>query len=70
MKLIKKITPIQGLVIIGTITVMVVAILIATQSYFSYLEVTEAANSCYDLGGVPIIEKSGLKMTHFHCNME
>ncbi|OIJ20125.1 hypothetical protein BKP45_10075 [Anaerobacillus alkalidiazotrophicus] len=70
MEWVRKITPIQGLVMIGTIAVMVGSILIASQSYFSYLEVTEAANGCYDIGGVPIIEKSGPGMTNFHCNME
>ncbi len=49
---------------------MVGAILIASYSYMSYLKVTEAVNGCYDLGGVPIIEKSGLRMTNFHCNLE
>ncbi|MBU8906148.1 hypothetical protein [Desertibacillus haloalkaliphilus] len=66
----KKMTPVQGLVMIGTIAFLAIAVIIASQSYFSYLEVTEAANSCFDMGGLPIIEKSGLRMTYFHCNME
>ncbi|UTR12713.1 hypothetical protein MM300_10745 [Evansella sp. LMS18] len=67
---IKKMTPVQGLVIFGTAVVIVAAALIATQSYFGYLEVTEAANRCFDKGGLPVVEKSGLRMTYFHCNME
>jgi len=70
MEWINKITSIQGYVLIGTVALMLVAVIIASQSYFSYLEVTEAANGCFDRGGLPIIEKSGLKMTSFHCNME
>lgn len=65
-----KKTLIQGVVSIGTVGVMIVAFIIAFQTYFSYLEVTEASNGCFDLGGVPIIEKSGIKMTYFHCHME
>ena len=67
---IRNITRVQGLVIMGTVVVIVAATIIAAQSYFSYLEVTEAANSCFDKGGLPVIEKSGLRMTYFHCNME
>lgn len=70
MEWIKKITPIEGIAMIGTAAFMMVAIIIAIQSYFSYLEVTEAANGCFDMDGLPIIEKSGLRMTYFHCNME
>ncbi len=67
---IKQISPLQGLLLIGTIAFLMVAILIATQSYFSYLEVKAAANGCFDMGGLPTIEKSGLRMTYFHCNVE
>lgn len=65
-----KKTLIKGVVSIGTVGVMIVAFLIAFQTYLSYLEVTEASNGCFDQGGFPIIEKSGLKITYFHCNME
>jgi len=65
--LLKRITPIQGLVIVGLFAFVVVAILIAFQSYFSYVQVTEAANNCFNIGGYPIIEKSGFEMTYFEC---
>ncbi|AXI09235.1 hypothetical protein CUC15_09965 [Oceanobacillus zhaokaii] len=64
---VKNVTPIQGLVIVGIFAVIMIAILIASQFYFSYLEVTEAANSCFKIGGDPIIEKTGLEMTYFEC---
>ena len=64
---VKRITSIQGLVIVGLFVLIVVAILIASQFYLSYVEVTEAANSCFDIGGHPIIEKTGLEMTYFEC---
>ena len=70
MELFKKITPIQGLVLIVVIAVMLIAILLASQSYFSYIEVTEATNGCIERGGLPIIEKSGLRMTYFKCDIE
>jgi len=63
----KKVTPIQGLVIVGIFALIMIAILIASQFYFSYVEVTEAANSCFNIGGHPIIEKTGLEMTYFEC---
>jgi hypothetical protein len=62
-----RITPIQGLVILGLFTLIVFSILIASQFYFSYVEVTEAADHCINIGGHPIIEKTGLKMTYFEC---
>ena len=64
---VKRITPIQGLVMMGLFALIVVAILIASQFYFSYVEVTEAANNCFNIGGHPIIEKTGLEMTYFEC---
>ena len=64
---VKRITPIQGLVLVGLFALIVFAILIASQSYFSYVEVTEAANGCYNIGGHPIVEKTGLEMTYFEC---
>ena len=54
---VQRITPIQGLVMTGLFALIVVAILIATQFYFSYVEVTEAADNCFNIGGHPIIEK-------------
>ena len=38
-----RITPIQGLVLVGLFALIVFAISIASQSYFSYVEVTEAS---------------------------
>ncbi|UJL45169.1 hypothetical protein KFZ58_12180 [Virgibacillus sp. NKC19-16] len=64
---IKRITPIQGLLIVGLFAFIVVAILIAAQSYLSYAAVTEAADNCFNIGGHPIIEKTGLDMTYFEC---
>ena len=62
-----RITPIQGLVIVGLFAITVLTILIASQFYFSFVEVTEAADHCINIGGHPIIEKTGLEMTYFEC---
>ena len=64
---VKRITSIQSLVILGLIALIIIATIIASQSYFSYVEVTEASNNCFNIGGYPIIEKSGLEMTYFKC---
>ena len=64
---VRRITPIQGLVIVGLFAIVVIAILIASQFYFSYVEVTAAADNCINIGGYPIIEKAGLEMTYFEC---
>lgn len=64
---IKRITPQKGLIIVGSFALVVVATLFAFQFYLSYVEVTGAANQCYDIGGYPIIEKTGLEMTYFEC---
>ena len=62
-----RITPIQGSVIVGLFTIIMLTILIASQFYFSFVEVTEAADNCINIGGHPIIEKTGLEMTYFEC---
>ena len=62
-----RITPIQGLVILGLFALIVFTILIASQFYFSYVEVTEVSDHCINIGGHPIIEKTGLEMTYFEC---
>ena len=61
------ITPIRGLIIVGLFTLIVFTILIASQFYFSFVEVTEVADNCINIGGHPIIEKTGLEMTYFEC---
>lgn len=66
----KKITPMQVLVILGLFTLIVVAILFASQSYLSYVQVTEAADKCFNIGGYPIIEKTGLEMSYFECMID
>lgn len=59
-----------GLCARGITLFLAIGIAIAAQSYFSYVEVTEAADRCYDLGGFPEIEKSGWQMTHFECRTD
>ncbi|GAE25383.1 hypothetical protein JCM9140_1374 [Halalkalibacter wakoensis JCM 9140] len=66
-KRIQEITPIQSLLAILVLAVLVVSFLLASQSYFSYIEVTKIANSCYDAGGFPVIVKSGVNLAYFDC---
>ncbi|KYG59777.1 hypothetical protein [Planococcus maritimus] len=70
MKHIPAITPGMAAIALGIILVLSIGSAIAAQSYFSYLEVTEATDRCYDLGGFPEIEKSSWQMTHFECHTD
>ncbi|MBT2582718.1 hypothetical protein [Planococcus sp. ISL-109] len=70
MKPIRSISAGQIIVLLSMATVIALSIAFAAQSLFSYLEVTQAADQCYDLGGLPVIEKSGWRMTHFECNTD
>lgn len=70
MRSFSAITPGAWTFILGIILILSIGSAIAAQSYFSYVEVTEAANRCYDLGGFPEIEKNGWQMTHFECHLD
>lgn len=70
MKSISAITPGMAAFALGIIVFLGIGITLAVQSYFSYVEVTEAADRCYELGGFPEIEKSGWQMTHFECHTD
>lgn len=70
MKRITAITPGMAAFVLGITLFLAIGIAIAAQSYFSYVEVTETADRCYDLGGFPEIEKSGWQMTHFECRTD
>lgn len=69
MKRISVVTPGMTVFIFSTVLFLGIGIAIAVQSYFSYIEVSEAASRCYDLGGFPEIEKSGWQLTHFECHL-
>jgi hypothetical protein len=66
----KKLTPLKKMAIIVSTAMVLVAIITISQSYLSYLEVKDAADGCYDKGGFPTIEKSGLNIEYFECNMD
>lgn len=67
---IKKLAPMQRVAIIISTLMVVGGFLITSQIYFSYSEVREMSNSCYDKGGFPTIEKSGLNIDYFNCEMD
>jgi hypothetical protein len=66
----KKLTTMQRLATILSTVIIIVGVLILSQTYFSYIEVKEMANSCYDNDGFPIIEKSGLRIDYFYCDID
>lgn len=70
MKRISAITPGMIVFFLGITLFLGIGTAIAAQSYFSYVEVTEAADRCYDLGGFPEIEKSAWQMTRFECHTD
>ena len=55
-------------VLVLALSVLVFAIIYGTQSYFSYQQVTNASNQCYDQGGYPKVVKSGWELKVFECN--
>lgn len=68
MKIKKSISIQRTVAIIASTLMVVVGFLILSQKYFSYIESKEASNGCYDKGGFPIIEKSGLSIDSFYCD--
>lgn len=48
---------------------IVMVFLIISQMYFSYSEERAMSNGCYEKGGFPIIEKSGLSISYFDCDV-
>jgi hypothetical protein len=58
------------LILLGVLTFVLMSLLYASQSYFSYLEVSNLADKCYDAGGLPSIKKTGFKVDHFSCAMD
>ena len=66
---IKRLTRMQRVAIIMSTLMVVAGFLIISQIYFSYTEVREMSNSCYDKGGFSAIEKSGLSINYFNCDM-
>lgn len=70
MAFLRSCTPVQGILLIAVFAIVIASILLVTQSYFSYVEVTEAANGCFDQGGFPVIEKSGFQLISFQCNRD
>ena len=66
---IKRLTRMQRVAIIMSTLMVVAGFLIISQIYFSYTEVREMSNSCYGKGGFPAIEKSGLRVNYFNCDM-
>lgn len=66
---IKKLAPMKRVAIIISSLMIVGGFLVISQIYFSYSEVRELSNSCYNKGGFPTIEKSGLNIDYFNCDM-
>jgi hypothetical protein len=66
----KKVTRMQRAAITLSSLLVGVGLFILPQMYFSYIEVKAVAEGCYNNGGFPIIEKSGLNIDYFYCDMD
>lgn len=65
----KKITPKQRLAIIVPFAFVMIAFLIATQSYFNNKEIRLASNGCFEQGGFPTVEITFLSLGYsFSCD--
>lgn len=62
----------QGIAIAMIISSLILAVsfVVISQVYFTYQESLTMSKGCYDQGGFPIVEKSGLSITHFDCDMD
>lgn len=69
---IKHIKQIQGksLRMVLSSLIVVVGLVVISQIYFSYVEVRDLTNNCYDNGGLPNIVKSGLEIESFDCEID
>lgn len=66
---IKQLMSKQGVAITISTLMVVVGFLVISQVYFTYSENRAMSKGCYDKGGLPIVEKSVLSITHFDCDM-
>jgi hypothetical protein len=69
---IKPIKQTQGkrLGIVLSSLIVVVGLVVISQIYFSYVEVRDLTDNCYNNGGLPTIVKSGLEIESFNCNID
>ena len=65
----RKLTSEKNLVILLTSILITGCLFFISQRYFSYTETKNLVDECYDKGGFPEIEKSGLSIEYFSCNM-
>lgn len=68
MKVVKLMSK-EGMAIVVSILVVVIAFLVISQMYFTYSESRAMSTGCYDKGGSPTIEKTRLSITYFDCDM-
>lgn len=59
----------QRVAIISYTLMVILGFLILSQMYFSYTEANEISDNCYNIDGFPTIERSGLSIDYFNCDM-
>ncbi|MDE5413213.1 hypothetical protein [Alkalihalobacterium chitinilyticum] len=60
----------SAVAVVASVAIVIVGILMITNLYFNSKEIQAAANTCYDNGGLPIVEKTNGKLTYFKCKMD
>jgi hypothetical protein len=60
----------KSLGIVLSSLMVVVGFVVISQIYFSFVEVRDLTDNCYDNGGLPKIVKSGLKIDSFNCDID
>ncbi|GEM_PF-2662702 len=60
----------QGAAISISTILLVVGFLVIAQMYFTSTENQAMTNSCYDQGGLPVVERSLFSITYFDCQVD
>ncbi|WP_240377959.1 hypothetical protein [Bacillus piscicola] len=56
------------IILIGTLSFVMVAFLISTQSYFNSKEIRLASDRCYEIDGTPKVQADSLNLSYsFSC---
>ncbi|SDH24533.1 hypothetical protein SAMN05192534_10321 [Alteribacillus persepolensis] len=62
---------IKIIIAISVLSIVTVAFLISTQSYFNNKEIRLASDKCYEIGGLPKVERDSLTLSYsFSCQKD
>lgn len=67
---IRNTTAITWVIVTIALLILIGLALFASRVYFTNSEVNALTEGCYEIGGMPVIEKTWTQVNHFHCNTE